>query len=171
MTRRDDCMAGVRGLELRYPNTSYIFEMSMITVVGSAETRQQRLFAFELRRWGTRSSGLLPGSSHPMLCGGAYALEPRLYSRAVFAAPLRINHARDAGNSVAVGCRIALVQPAFASDRWRRFDETGRDVYDLRTRPRARKHRLIAEQADDVAEAIERATRVHYHTHILPPDP
>jgi hypothetical protein len=66
----------IQGLELRYPDTSHIFEMSMITVVGSAETRQQRLFAFELRRWGTRSSGLLPGSSRPMLCGVAYALEP-----------------------------------------------------------------------------------------------
>jgi hypothetical protein len=45
----------IQGLELRYPDTSQIFEMSMITVVGSAETRQQRLFAFELRRWGTRA--------------------------------------------------------------------------------------------------------------------
>jgi hypothetical protein len=68
--RETDSLAGVRGLELRYPDTSHIFEMSMITVVGSAETRQQRLFAFELRRWGTRSSGLLPGSSRPMLCAG-----------------------------------------------------------------------------------------------------
>jgi hypothetical protein len=73
---RPDSVAGVRGLELRYPDTSHVFEMSMITVVGSAETHQQRLFAFELRRWGTRSSGLLPGSSRPMLCGVAYALEP-----------------------------------------------------------------------------------------------
>ena len=43
-------MAGVRGLELRYPGASHVFEMSVITVVSSAETRQPRLFAFELRR-------------------------------------------------------------------------------------------------------------------------
>ena len=32
-------VAGVRGLELRYPDTNDIFEMSMITVVGLAENR------------------------------------------------------------------------------------------------------------------------------------
>ena len=37
---RPDCMAGVRGLELRYPGTSYVFEISVITLVGLAETRQ-----------------------------------------------------------------------------------------------------------------------------------
>jgi hypothetical protein len=52
-------MAGVRGLELRYPGTSHVFEMSVITVVGSAETRPQRRFAFELRGKGIGSSGLV----------------------------------------------------------------------------------------------------------------
>jgi hypothetical protein len=37
-------LAGVRELELRYPGTSHVSEMSVITVVGSAETRQQRPF-------------------------------------------------------------------------------------------------------------------------------
>jgi hypothetical protein len=50
--QRPDCLAGVRGLELRYPGTRYVFEMSMITRAGSAEARQHRLFAFELRRQG-----------------------------------------------------------------------------------------------------------------------
>jgi hypothetical protein len=33
-----------RGLELRYPGTSHVFEMSVITPVGSAETRRRETF-------------------------------------------------------------------------------------------------------------------------------
>jgi hypothetical protein len=46
---RPHCLAGLVGLELRNPCESYVFEEVVITPVGSAETSQQRLFAFELR--------------------------------------------------------------------------------------------------------------------------
>src|SRR2546428_10778073 len=44
--RRPDCVAGLRGLELRYPCASHVFEMSIIPV-GSAKPRHQRLLASE----------------------------------------------------------------------------------------------------------------------------
>jgi hypothetical protein len=48
--RRDDCMAGLRGLELRNDGPKYRFEMSRGFSSDSAESGYQRLFAHELQK-------------------------------------------------------------------------------------------------------------------------
>src|SRR5215469_7665309 len=50
--QRQDCLAGVGGLELRNVDTNYLFERSHRFAGNPAEFWLWRLFAFELRRWG-----------------------------------------------------------------------------------------------------------------------
>src|SRR5207249_1039691 len=49
---RDDCVAGVIGLEPRNPSGSESARVDAGIFGELAKTPQQRLFAFELRRWG-----------------------------------------------------------------------------------------------------------------------
>jgi hypothetical protein len=49
---RDDCVAGVVGLELRNPCAIYVLDSIVIIPVSSGKTRHRRLFACELRPCG-----------------------------------------------------------------------------------------------------------------------
>src|ERR1700726_2384656 len=63
--------------------------------------------------------------------------------------------------AVAVTRRLAVDQPALAHGNWRRFDETGRDVDDFGARPFAGEYRLLAQDREEIADAVGCCQQVH----------